>query len=98
MLEAIERGPQDVALASIRQGVAQARGEFSAMLDAMALELAARTRVAASRPGPESTKRAAAGAAALEAVLVTRDRVQGNLNPQLAMATLAEELAVLVAA
>jgi DNA polymerase-3 subunit delta' len=96
VLEAIERGAQETALVSIRQGVAQARGEFTAMLDALADELASRARLSATRPG--SMRRAEAHAAGIEAVLATRERVQGNLNPQLAMATLAEELASLGAA
>ena len=95
VLAAIEEGPGEMALAAVRQGVAQARGEFTAMLDALAEALGERARDAASRPG--TVARAAVHAEAVEAVLAMRERVQGNLNPQLAMAVLAEEIAGLEA-
>jgi DNA polymerase-3 subunit delta' len=96
ILAAIEAGPAEAALAAVRQGVSQARGEFTAVLDAMAVELGARARQSADRPG--TLARASAQAAMVEAVMAMRERVQGNLNPQLALAALADEIAELAAA
>ncbi len=73
---------------ALKQGVAQARGDFTLMLDALTDNLAAAGRL---RPSP-------ATAAAIEQVQLTRERAQGNVNPQLLLAVLLDELAGLDAA
>lgn len=73
---------------ALRQGVGQARGDFTLMLDALIADLAADGR---RTPSP-------ALAAAIEQVQAARDRAQGNVNPQLLLAVLLEELAELDAA
>ncbi len=84
---------------ALRQPPWQARGDFTAMLDALAEELASRARGALGQPGHVSTGNAAAtllppeGVAAVDRVLSARERAQGNVNPQLLLAVLAAELA-----
>ncbi len=73
---------------ALKQGIAQARGDFTTMLDALAADFAASGR---SSPSP-------ATAAAIEQVQVARERAQGNVNPQLLLAVLLDELAELDAA
>ena len=96
VLEASRAGPAERALLALRQGVSQARGEFTAMLDALLELLEHEARDGAARAGG----RAATGRAgrAIELVLATRERAQGNGNPQLALGGLADELAALEAA
>ena len=96
VLEASRAGPAERALLALRQGVSQARGEFTAMLDALLELLEHEARDGAARAGG----RAATGRAgrAIELVLATRERAQGNVNPQLALGGLADELAALEAA
>jgi DNA polymerase-3 subunit delta' len=67
---------------ALRQGVAQARGDFTLMLDALTENLAA-----AGRAHPSS-----ATAAAIDQVQIARERAQGNVNPQLLLAVLLDEL------
>ncbi len=86
----------DRATLALRQPVSQARGEFTAMLDALVELLEREARDAASLPtGLQRTRRAGA---AIEMVMATRERAQGNVNPQLALGGLVDELAALEAA
>ncbi len=84
---------------ALRQPPWQARGDFTAMLDALAEELASRVRGALGPSGRVSTGNAAAtllppeGDAAIDRVLTARERAQGNVNPQLLLAVLAAGLA-----
>lgn len=96
VLQAVEGTPADRAALAMRQGLSGARGDFTLLLDALAGCYAERAREAASRPAGRG--RAARAAEAIERVLETRERAQGNVNPQLALAVLAEELAALEAA
>lgn len=76
----------------------QARGDFAAMLDALSELLADAARESAGtrsmRPVPKALKgRPVAGlAAASELVMTAREAAQGNVNPQLLLATLAVDL------
>jgi DNA polymerase-3 subunit delta' len=92
------RGPR--AERALRQGTWQARGEFAAMLDALAEALAASAReqsgTATRYPVPEPLKRPRPLESLVEAgerVAQARETARGNLNPQLVLAVLAEELA-----
>lgn len=86
----------DRSTLALKQPVSQARGEFTAMLDALVELLEREARDAAALPlGRHQAQRAGA---ALELVLATRDRAQGNVNPQLALGGLVDELAALEAA
>ena len=76
----------------------QARGDFAAMLDALSQLLADAAREGsggqARRPVPKALKgRPVAGlTTASELVMVAREAAQGNVNPQLLLATLALDL------
>ncbi|MGD9523624.1 MAG: ATP-binding protein [Gemmatimonadales bacterium] len=95
VLEAVDGGPAARARAALGQGVSQARGDFTALLDALAVELAEQARSASAGGRWPAAGRAAAG---VELVLETRERAQGNVNPQLALAVLMDDLAALEAA
>jgi DNA polymerase-3 subunit delta' len=78
---------------ALQQGVAQARGGFSDMLDALTALLHERTRRAMSR----SDERHAAGAArAVEAVERAKELAAGNVSPQLVAAALLRDLGALL--
>jgi DNA polymerase-3 subunit delta' len=96
VLEAIEGTAADRAALAMRQGLSGARGDFTLLLDALAERFAERAREAAGRPA--GRRQAARAATAIERVMATREQAQGNVNPQLALAALAEELAGLEAA
>ena len=84
-LAAIKGGPHRWALAALAQAPWAARGDFTAMLDAVALKL--RSRI------PDAPRERARGLVrALGKVESVRWDAQGNLNPQLALAVLALEL------
>jgi hypothetical protein len=86
----------DRATLALRQPIAQARGDFTAMLDALVELLEREAREASAIPaGRHRTRRAGA---AMELVLATREQAQGNVNPQLALGGLVDELAALEAA
>ena len=95
-LAAVADGPVRLTARSLRQGVAQARGEFTDLLDSLALRLAADARSELERGG--STASINARLAGVERVLVAREQAQGNVNPQLLLATLGSDLASLGAA
>lgn len=83
---------------ALRQTPFQARGDFTAMLDALAVLLSDAAREQSGqkprRPVPKALKgRELNGlATASEKVQVAREAAQGNVNPQLLLATLALDL------
>jgi DNA polymerase-3 subunit delta' len=99
VLEAVLAGPAERYERALRQPPFSARGEFTAMLDALAetLSEAARSGLGqpSRRPMPAALKRAAPGALlqAMERVAVAREAAYGNVNPQVLLAVLGEELA-----
>jgi len=85
---------------ALRQTPWAARGEFTAMLDALADTLSEAARAALGetprRPLPEALRNrrdAAALVRAIERVAGARVAAAGNVNPQILLATLGEELA-----
>jgi DNA polymerase III subunit delta' len=100
LLEAVLAGPGARMERAIKQAPWQARGDFAAMLDALADTLgnAARGSLGQNirRPLPpalRSRRDAAALLRAMEHVAEAREAAAGNVNPQLLLATLGEELA-----
>jgi DNA polymerase-3 subunit delta' len=103
MLESVLAGQAGVPARlerALRQTPWAARGEFTAMLDALAdvLSEAARAAVGETprRPLPEGLRNrldAAALVRAMERVAGAREAAAGNVNPQILLATLGEELA-----
>jgi DNA polymerase-3 subunit delta' len=100
LLRAVVGGPGARAERALKQGPWAARGEFTAMLDALSECLADGARAAAGspvrRPLPEPlrTPRPVEALLAAQArVMAARDAAQGNVNPQLLLAVLADELA-----
>ncbi len=100
LLETVMAGPVARSERALRQAPWSARGDFTALLGAVAETLsdAARASLGEKAVRPLSA-RALAGRPAeniLEAerrVLAARETAQGNINPQLLLATLADELA-----
>lgn len=100
LLRAALSGPGGRAERALKQGPWAARGDFTAMLDALAETLADGARHAAGKPArnpipevlrvPRSVE---ALVAAQGRVLAAREVAQGNINPQLLLAVLTEELA-----
>jgi DNA polymerase-3 subunit delta' len=96
-LAALTAGPAVTAERAMRQSSWAARGEFTAMLDALASQLADRAKRVLA-PGSRVPSGSAVGLlAGVERVLVARERAQGNVNPQLLLAVLADELVALEA-
>jgi DNA polymerase-3 subunit delta' len=100
LLRAVVGGPAGRAERALKQGPWAARGDFTAMLDALAESLAEGARAAAGRPvrgqlsEPLRTPRSVEALLAAQArVMAAREAAQGNVNPQLLLATLADELA-----
>lgn len=86
LLDAIQKGGGARFERSLKQAPWSARGGFTDLLDAVALELADRARKAnAGAVGPYVE--------ALDRVRAARADAQGNINPQLLLASLAGELA-----
>lgn len=96
-LNAIAAGPARTAERVMRQSAWAARGEFTALLDALADRLAASAKHALVPGGRVPSGNAAGLLAGVERVLVARERAQGNVNPQLLLAVLADELSALEA-
>jgi DNA polymerase-3 subunit delta' len=100
LLAAVAAGAGSRAERALKQGPWAARGDFTAMLDALQEDLAAAAR-AASGAGGTSAQRSVLRSSrpveslvmAAERVAVARDTAQGNVNPQLLMAVLADDLA-----
>ncbi len=91
-LDALKGGAVKSALAAMAQPPWSARGEFTAMLDGVAVRLRARVAEA-----PHQDRRILRRyAEALRKVEAARFDAQGNLNPQLSLAVLAQELRTLV--
>jgi DNA polymerase-3 subunit delta' len=100
ILEAVMAGPGPRAERILRQGPFAARGDFTEALEALADTLADASRQASgvaprealprvlNRPLPQESL-----VAATRSVLRARDDAQGNVNPQLILAVLADDLA-----
>lgn len=100
LLRAVLSGPVGRSERALKQGPWAARGDFTAMLDSLAEVLGDAARNAAGRPVrtplPEplrAPRPVAAYVTAQTRVLAARESAQGNVNPQLLLAVLADELA-----
>jgi DNA polymerase-3 subunit delta' len=100
LIEAVLAGAADRYEQALRQAPYSARGEFTAMLDALAdtLSEAARGSLGQStrRPVPARLLERADPASllrAMERVAEAREAAYGNVNPQVLLAVLGEELA-----
>jgi DNA polymerase-3 subunit delta' len=100
LLEAVLAGPAAAFERALRQPPFAARGEFTAMLDALADTLAEAARGALGqrprRPVPAALRGRSEPAALLRAaerVAEAREAASGNVNPQLLLAVLGGELA-----
>jgi DNA polymerase-3 subunit delta' len=87
LLESIKSGRVGRFERSLKQAPWSARGGFTELLDALAAELAARAKESPDREGTERLT------TALEQVHAARSEAQGNVNPQLLLASLSRELA-----
>jgi DNA polymerase-3 subunit delta' len=102
MLEAVLRGSEARAERALKQPTWAARGDFSAMLDALAESLAEAARISAQGGGrtagasPVSARPLQSLVAAQERVQAAREAARGNVNPQLLLATLSDELAAVL--
>jgi DNA polymerase III subunit delta' len=100
LLEAVLAGPGSRLESALRQAPWSARGDFTAMLDALAETLGDAARVTlgqeALRPVPPAlTQKRDAGRLlqAMHFVADAREAAAGNVNPQILLAVLGEELA-----
>ncbi len=100
LLEAVMAGSAAGFERALKQAPYSARGEFTAMLDALADTLSEAARGALGqptrRPVPEALLRRGDPAPllrALERVAEARESAYGNVNPQILLAVLGEELA-----
>ena len=100
LLEAVSAGKGPALERALKQAPFAARGEFTAMLDALADALgeAARESISGSTgsPLPETLRKHRDPAALLRAmdrVSEAREAAYGNVNPQLLLAVLSDELA-----
>jgi DNA polymerase-3 subunit delta' len=100
LLDAIVGGTVPTLERALRQPPYQARGEFAAMLDALADTLGEAARGTLGqpvrRPVPEALLRHGSPAPllrALERVGAAREAAAGNVNPQILLAVLGDELA-----
>lgn len=99
LLEAVRAGGAAPWERTLKQGPWQARGEFTEMLDALAELLGEGTREATGAPArdlPPVLRKASASpprlVRAVEQVQAARAAAQGNVNPQLLLAVLADDL------
>jgi DNA polymerase-3 subunit delta' len=94
LLDAVTKGGGGPWERALRQNPWQARGEFTEMLDALAEELSERARAAVS----PAEGRSGGGTEpdrllqAIDKVQAARESAQGNINPQLLLAVLADDL------
>ncbi len=88
-LNAVRRGPESWAGEALLQPPWGARGEFSTMLDALAMQLRAELRTYADKDKSSIDKYLRA----ISQVESQRTKTQKNVNPQLAMAVLATDVA-----
>ncbi|HEU4700696.1 MAG TPA: hypothetical protein VFS40_16045 [Gemmatimonadales bacterium] len=100
LLEAVLAGPGPRLERALKQNPFAARGDFSAMLDALADTLGEAARAAmgerARRPLPRALQEPRDPAALLDAidrVAAAREAAAGNVNPQLLLAVLGQQLA-----
>jgi hypothetical protein len=100
LLAAVLAGPGAIYERALKQPPYAARGEFTAMLDALADTLGEAARGVLGgptrRPVPPDLLRrgdAAALLAAMARVADAREAAYGNVNPQILLAVLGEELA-----
>ena len=100
LLEAVLAGPGPALERALRQPTFAARGEFAAMLDALADTLGEAARGTLGQPVrrtvPQALLRHGSPAPllrAMERVANAREAAAGNVNPQLLLAVLGEELA-----
>ncbi len=94
-LAAVEAGPAAAADRTLRERPYQARGEFTALLDGLAAVLAADARqLVESGAGREEAEAMLDG---VQCVAAAREHAQGNVNPQLLLATLADQLGAVAA-
>ena len=93
LLKAVRAGPAAWSATALARAPWSARGDFSAMLDALAVRLRGELKTAASRGDADTARQRAS---AVRRVETARADAQGNLNPQLAVALLARELEALV--
>lgn len=84
--DAVKRGDGTAYERALAQAPWQARGAFTDLLDALALELSQGIRKGMPRD------EASAAVAALGRVQAAREQAQGNVNPQLILAALVTEL------
>jgi DNA polymerase-3 subunit delta' len=89
-LEAVRRGPDSWAPVPLTQLPWEARGEFTAVLDSLAVQLRAELERATQDGAPAGKLRK--HIRALERVEDHRTAAQGNANPRLALAVLAKQL------
>lgn len=98
VLAAVAAGPVGRLERAMRQATFAARGDFTGMLDALAMRLEGALRTALGAPGGQRLNGFdAAGPDTLIAMLgkvqTARATAQGNVNPQLLLAVLGQELA-----
>jgi DNA polymerase-3 subunit delta' len=100
MLEAVLAGSAAGYERALRQAPFSARGEFTAMLDALADTLGEAARGALGQPTRRPVPQALLGRSdpgpllrAMECVAEARESAYGNVNPQILLAVLGEELA-----
>jgi len=100
LIEAVMAGPVARAERGFRQPGFAARGEFTAMLDALGETLAEAARTSAGLPERVALPRGLAGNSRLPAlnrassqVAEAREAAQGNVNPQLLLTVLLDDLA-----
>ncbi|HEY4321418.1 MAG TPA: DNA polymerase III subunit [Gemmatimonadales bacterium] len=96
-LKAVAGGPAQAAERALRQQPFQARGEFTDFLDAVADRLAARAARVLGADGRVPSGNSIGVVMGIERVMEARERAQGNVNPQLLLAVLADDLATLEA-
>ncbi|HET7023839.1 MAG TPA: DNA polymerase III subunit [Gemmatimonadales bacterium] len=100
LLAAIRRGPGPRLERALAQGAFAARGDFTELLDALAERMLETARERLGHPAPVgglpvAVERidAAAAVGVLERIRLAREAAQGNVNPQLILASLSAELA-----
>jgi DNA polymerase-3 subunit delta' len=100
LLEAIMEGPGPMLERALKQTPWSARGEFTAMLDALADTLSEAARESLGqptrRPVPPALRRRSDPAPllrAMEHVAEAREAAWGNVNPQILLAVLGQDLA-----
>ena len=92
LLDALTRGRASWLPRALSQAPWEARGNFTGLLDGMAVEIRDRLSAAAAADPAATRKRIAA----LRLVENARSMAQGNVNPRLTLAVLASDLEALV--